>query len=109
MPLLHSGTQRNHKDFSSDLPSNAVLVWHPTFFENYGCGCVWAVPDVWGEPGYGLGFGCLISGLSLFLFPLCSGETLFWLRSWDWGFGDIGNFSGRSSSCEQLNFFELIP
>ena len=28
MPLLHSGTQRNHKDFSSDVPSNAVLVWH---------------------------------------------------------------------------------
>ena len=24
MPLLHSGTQRNHKDFSSDVPSNAV-------------------------------------------------------------------------------------
>ena len=22
MPLLHSGTQRNHKDFSSDVPSN---------------------------------------------------------------------------------------
>ena len=28
MPLLHSGTQRNHKDSSSDVPSNAVLVWH---------------------------------------------------------------------------------
>ena len=28
MPLLHSGTQRNHKDFSSDVPSNAILVWH---------------------------------------------------------------------------------
>ena len=28
MRLLHSGTQRNHKDFSSDMPSNAVLVWH---------------------------------------------------------------------------------
>ena len=28
MPLLHSGTQRNHEDFSSDVPSNAVLVWH---------------------------------------------------------------------------------
>ena len=28
MPLLHSGTQRNHKDFSSDGPSTAVLVWH---------------------------------------------------------------------------------
>ena len=28
MPLLHSGTQRNHKDFSSDVSSNAVLVWH---------------------------------------------------------------------------------
>ena len=26
--LLHSGTQRNHKDFSSDVPSNVVLVWH---------------------------------------------------------------------------------
>ena len=25
MPLLHSGTQRNHKDFSSDVPSNAVF------------------------------------------------------------------------------------
>ena len=47
MPLLHSGTQRNYKDFSSDVPSNAVLVWHQmqTFLENYGCGCVWAVPD----------------------------------------------------------------
>ena len=28
MSLLHSGTQRNHKDFSSDVPSTAVLVWH---------------------------------------------------------------------------------
>ena len=28
MPSLHSGTQRNHKDFSCDVPSNAVLVWH---------------------------------------------------------------------------------
>ena len=28
MPLLHSGTQRNHKDFSSDVSSNAILVWH---------------------------------------------------------------------------------
>ena len=39
MPLLHSGTQRNHKDFSSDVPSNAVLVWHQmqNFLENYGC------------------------------------------------------------------------
>ena len=26
MPLLHSETQRNHKDFSSGVPSNAVLV-----------------------------------------------------------------------------------
>ena len=25
LPLLHSGTQRNHKDFSSDVPSNAVF------------------------------------------------------------------------------------
>ena len=25
MPLLHSGTQRNHKDFSSDVPSNAIF------------------------------------------------------------------------------------
>ena len=28
MLLLHSETQRNHRDFSSDVPSNAVLVWH---------------------------------------------------------------------------------
>ena len=28
MPLLHSGTQRNHKEFWSDVSSNAVLVWH---------------------------------------------------------------------------------
>ena len=28
MPLLHSRTQRTHKDFSSDVPPNAVLVWH---------------------------------------------------------------------------------
>ena len=28
MPLLHSETQRNQKDFSSDVPSNAVLVRH---------------------------------------------------------------------------------
>ena len=28
MPLLHNGTQRNHNNFSSDVPSNAVLVWH---------------------------------------------------------------------------------
>ena len=49
MPLLNSGTQRNHKDFSSDVSSNAVLVWHrmQIFLENYGCGCgcVWAVPE----------------------------------------------------------------
>ena len=32
MPLLHSGTQRNHKDFSHDVPSNAVLVWHQMQF-----------------------------------------------------------------------------
>ena len=34
-PLLHNGTQRNHKDVSSDVPSNAVLVWHQmqNFFE----------------------------------------------------------------------------
>ena len=50
MPLLRSGTQRNDKEFSSDVPSNAVLVWHQMqffFFENYGCGCVWAVPEPW--------------------------------------------------------------
>ena len=47
MPLLHSGTQRNHNDFSSDVSSNAVLLWHQMQFlgANYGCGCVWAVPD----------------------------------------------------------------
>ena len=28
MPLLHNGTQRNRKDFSSDVPLTAVLVWH---------------------------------------------------------------------------------
>ena len=45
--LLHSGTQRKGKDFSSDVSSNAVSVWHQmqNFLENYGCGCVWAVPE----------------------------------------------------------------
>ena len=28
MPLLLSRTQRKHKDSSSDVPSNAVLMWH---------------------------------------------------------------------------------
>ena len=47
MSLLHNGTQRKHKDGSSDVPSNTVLVGIrcKTFGENYGCGCVWAVPD----------------------------------------------------------------
>ena len=42
MPLLHSGTQRNHKDFSSDVPSNDVWcgIRCKTFLENHGCGCV---------------------------------------------------------------------
>ena len=33
-PLLHSGTQRNHKDFASDVPSNwkimVVVVFGPS-------------------------------------------------------------------------------
>ena len=32
MPLLHSVTQRNQKDFSSDVPSHAVLMWHQMQF-----------------------------------------------------------------------------
>ena len=46
MPRLHGGTQRKNKDFSSDVPSKAVLMWHQmqTFLEDYGCGCVLAVP-----------------------------------------------------------------
>ena len=48
-PSTQWGTQRNHKDFSSDAPSNAVWcgIRCETFLENYGCGCVWAVPDFW--------------------------------------------------------------
>ena len=47
MPLLDSGTQRKRNDFSSDVPSNAFLMWHQMqkVLEDYGCGCVWAVPD----------------------------------------------------------------
>ena len=47
-PLLHSGTQRKHKEFSSDAPSNADLMSHQMqfFLENYGCGYVWAVHDL---------------------------------------------------------------
>ena len=54
--FLHSGPQRKRKDFSSDVSSNAVLMWHQmqNFLENYGCGCVWAVPEygVVGSPKF---------------------------------------------------------
>ena len=50
MPLLHSVAQRKHKDLSSDVPSNAV-------FENYGCGCVWAVPLLFFGPPLTQGSG----------------------------------------------------
>ena len=46
MPLLHTGTQRKHKDSSSDVSSIAVLMRHQmqNSFDDYGCGCVWAIP-----------------------------------------------------------------
>ena len=39
MPLLHSGTQRKHKDFASDVPSNAVLMHIRCIF--FGGGGIW--------------------------------------------------------------------
>ena len=43
---LHSGTQRNQNDTSSDVSSLADLMCHQMkhrFLENDGCGCGWAV------------------------------------------------------------------
>ena len=45
MPLLHSATQRKHKNFSLDAPSVANLMRSKYSLETYGCSCVWAVPD----------------------------------------------------------------
>ena len=57
-PPLHSPhhmnprtpSQQYHKDVSFDVPSDAVFGVASDaklFFENYGCGCVWAVPEEW--------------------------------------------------------------
>ena len=75
MPLLHSGTQRNHKDFSSDS-CHQMPFWCgircKTFLEDYGCGCVWAVPDL----------GSLTSAPSAPRFGPALSEALFRHFSW---------------------------
>ena len=46
MPFLHNRTQRKRKDVASD--AHQMPIWCDirckTFLDNYGCGCIWAVP-----------------------------------------------------------------
>ena len=51
-PFLHSGTQRKHKESSSDVSSSGVLMQHQmnNIFKDYDCGCAWTVPE--GEQGW---------------------------------------------------------